>query len=448
MSYTSRSAVAALLAFTAPIAAAQSRTPTPIRQATLTPAAAGRVPVSLKDASRNDRWLGLGPRDVRWAPDGLSLYFRWNQRPASNDLPEADLWFRADRDGGWVEPLSARDAELVPGEVVVWNASATRAAWTAGNAVYLYQAAATPTTRRLTTLEAAPTRLRFAERDATLHFMVGEALYRYRLDAGELDVVAARVTADPTARTDAATHLVQQQLELSERVRESARLRDLRRRVDRHQSQRPQAIPVLTGSRLDDIQLSPDGRVVTFRVRTAVASRSPTKYIDYADASGYAKVLDARGKVGEPRDRIRLGALTINPDVAAESLSVRWVALPEAGSEPTVPHGPYWSPDGTRAVVQFVGERDKDLWIASVDVGNGQTKVLAHDHDDGWLGGPPIQSNYTGPTLLEWLPDGRVILSRCALVMLKRFGKSTMCPVTSPWEFLVTLRRLKPSEWR
>ena len=408
MSFTPCTA-AALLAFTASIVAAQSRTQTPIRQATLTPATAGRVAVSLKDASRNDRWLGLGPRDVRWAPDGLSLYFRWNQRPAPNDLPEADPWFRADRDGGWVEQVATPDAELVPGEVVVWNTSATRAAWTAGNAVYLYHVASTPATRRVAALETAPTRLRFAERDAALHFMVGESLYRYRLDDGELAVVAVRVTVDPSIRTAAAMHLAEQQLELSARVRERARLRDLRGQIDRGQPRRPQGIPVPTGSRLEEIQLTPDGRFFTFRVRTPASNRPLTKYIDYADASGYAKVLEARGKVGEPRDHVRLGALTIAPAVAAESLIVRWIALPEAGNEQTIPHGPSWSPDGTRAVVQFVGERDHDLWIADVDVASGRTRVVAHDHDDGWLGGPPVQSNYTGPALLEWLVDGQLV---------------------------------------
>ena len=119
--------IAAVLALLlAPVVTgAQARIATPIRQATLAPSAVTTVPVTLRDASRDERWLGLGPRDVRWAPDGASLYFRWNRDPASNDLADADPWFRADRDGAWVEQLSARDAEFVPGDQVLWNAAAT-----------------------------------------------------------------------------------------------------------------------------------------------------------------------------------------------------------------------------------------------------------------------------------------------------------------------------------
>lgn len=390
---------------------AQQRSATPIRQATLTGPATTPLPVTLRDASRNDRWLGLGPRDVRWSPDGLSIYFRWNQRPASNDLAEADPWFRADRDGAWVEKVSPRDAEFVPGEMVAWDTKASRAAWSSGNAVYLYTAGAGGGIRRVAALEKAPSRVRFAEHDAVLHFMVGEALYRYDLAQGALNVLAARVTVDATSKTPAAARLAEQQRELFDRVRERDRLRALRGALDRSMPQRPHPIPVASGSFVEDIRLSPDGRFVTVVVRTAASNRPPTRYLDYLDPSGYSKVLEAREKVGEPRDRFRFGVMTFDPSVAADSATIRWVSLPEAGTEATYPEGPSWSPDGARAIVQFVGERDKDLWIASVDLATARTTVLSHDHDDAWIGGPPVQSNNFGPTHAEWISNEQLVIA-------------------------------------
>ena len=377
----------------------------------MTAATTTPVPVSLRDASRNDRWLGLGPRDLRWAPDGATLYFRWNQRPASNDVPEADPWFRTDRDGSWVEQVSARDAEFVPAETVEWNAGASRAAWSTANAVYLHEAGRTPSTRRILALESAPSRLRFAERDKALHFMVGEALYRYDFDAGALSVIATRVTRDASEKTPVAARLAEQQRQLFERTRERARQRDLRAQLDRTRTARPFPIPVAAGARLEDVFLSPDGRFVTVRVRTPAANRPPTRYMDYLDASGYARTLEARSKAGEARDRIRLGVIAMDQSAAADSVKIRWLTLAAAGDESTIPHGPTWSPDGLRAVVQFVGERAKDLWITEVDLVSGKLTVLAHDHDDAWLGGPPVQSNNTGPTLLEWLADGSLVFA-------------------------------------
>jgi hypothetical protein len=52
--------------------------------------------VTLREASRDDRWLGVGVRDVRWAPDGSAVYFRWPPNPAPGDDPGADPWWRVD----------------------------------------------------------------------------------------------------------------------------------------------------------------------------------------------------------------------------------------------------------------------------------------------------------------------------------------------------------------
>lgn len=428
------------LARTAPFSAAQGpgRVPTPIRQSSMTAPTTAPVPVSLEDASHDDRWLGLAPRDVRWSPDGAYIYFRWNQRPATSDLPQGDPWFRTDANGSWTEQLSSQETEMVPGDDLVWNRAGTTSAWSAGNSLYLYRATATPSTRRIATFERPPQHVRFAEKDEALHFMVGESLYRYRLAQRAIDVIAMRVTVDAPSRTPAAVRLAEQQRELSAHVRENDRQRALAGRLAREEPGRAQGIPVAAGSRLEDIQLAPDAKTLTFRVRTPSPSRPPTKYIDYADASGYSKVLDARPKVGEPRDRVRLGILGVDAAVPPESLVVKWVSLPEAGSEGTVPHGPSWSPDGTRAVVQFAGEHAKDVWFASLDVATGRTTLITHDHDDGWIGGPPIQSNYTNPAFFRWLGDGSFVFAseRSGWSHLHRVKTDgSVEPLTSgPWE--------------
>ena len=36
---------------------------------------------------------------------------------------------------------------------------------------------------------------------------------------------------------------------------------------------------------------------------------------------------------------------------------------------------------------------------------------MTHDHDDAWIGGPPVQANYLQPALLEWLPGDRFVFA-------------------------------------
>ena len=387
------------------------RQTTPIRQSTLTFETATQQPLSLREASRNNRWLGLGVRDVRWAPDGSVVYFRWNEHPESNDLAAADPWFRAGRDGAWVERVAVDEVEFIPAGSVVWNRRGDRAVWANSGSVYWYDRAA-GSTRQVVTLQQPAQGVRFSFDGAAIEFEAREALYRYRIADGSLAVVAAKVPPDREEQTAAAEWLAAQQRELLQHIRNQDELReraDLLERSGAHL--RPQPIPVAAAATLDNIQLSPDGAHLTFRARTRDGRRQPTQYIDYVDESGYSRVREARSKVGEPRDVVRMGVVSVDPTVPAESVVVRWVKIEQAGDERTVPHGPYWNLGGTRAVAQFIGENHQDVWIAEVDMETGVATVLGHDHDDAWIGGPPIQANYLQPALLEWVSDDRFVFA-------------------------------------
>lgn len=65
----------------------------PLRQAALAPGLE-RAPLTLRDTARGDRWIGVGVRGARFAPDGRYVYFRWNSKPRPDEDPEADPWFR------------------------------------------------------------------------------------------------------------------------------------------------------------------------------------------------------------------------------------------------------------------------------------------------------------------------------------------------------------------
>ena len=82
------------------------------------------------------------------------------------------------------------------------------------------------------------------------------------------------------------------------------------------------------------------------------------------------------------RDRFRLGVVAYNPTVLPEEVEVWWIELAEAGEQHTVPHGPYWNLEGTRGIVQFIGEHHQDLWMAEVNLDSASLAVLTHDHDD------------------------------------------------------------------
>ncbi|MEZ4417919.1 MAG: prolyl oligopeptidase family serine peptidase [Gemmatimonadota bacterium] len=384
----------------------------PLRQSNLTAVMAEPRELTLRDASRNDRWLGLGVRDVRWAPDGAAVYFRWKQDPASDDLPEDDPWFRVDAGATGATELTAREAQVVPAERLSWSADGVRAAWGSGRSVFLYDRSHDPRTRMVAALESAVREVRLARSGREIEVEADGSLWIYHVDAGALRLFATRHEVPEPKRTAEGAWLRTEETRLFEETR--ARLdREARlAQADRLGDPSPVlALPVEPGETVDQIQRSPDGRFVTFRARRRAVDRPATQYIDYLDPSGYSTVHEARGKAGEPRDRFRLGIVAADASVERDSAQVTWVSFPEAEEQETVPHGPWWSLDGTRALVQLIGEDHQDLWIAELDPRTGTLRVLAHDHDDAWIGGPPVQANTLQPALLEWLPDGSFVFA-------------------------------------
>jgi len=384
----------------------------PLRQSELTfeTAGAGR-PVTLRDASRDDRWLGVGVREVRWAPDGSRVYFRWHERPEPGEDPDADPWFTADREGRFVEEVPLAETDRIPGDSVAWSAEGRWAAWSRNGALHLYDREGPPDRRIRSVFRGSEPPENVGLRAGGVEFTLGEDLYRYDLPSGPMRRLTRRHPVAEEGR-EVARWLEDDQPRLFRHLRdEKEREAAAAARERRGPPEAPQAIPVEAEERIESPRLSPDGRWLTFRARKPAPDAEETEYMDYVTRSGFARALPARPKVGEPRDRYRLGIVRYDPTVDPDSVEVAWMTLEEAGDRPLVPHGPLWSPEGDRALVVVLSRDHKDRWIAELEMETGRATVLAHDRDDAWLGGPPVQPNYFRPGLVEWLPGGRIVFA-------------------------------------
>jgi len=391
---------------------AAGETPLPLRQSKLTTETAGQPQtLTLRDASRNDRWLGLGVRDVRWSLDGEAVYFRWNLDPQTDDDPDADPWFRVSRDGTEIREVELSDVARIPAADPGWSRDGMRAAWIREGTLFVYSGGAADGERiRAAVSTDRPCSRASISRDGThVHFTIGEDLYRYGIDSGVVQQISRVHRTPPDTTTKAGEWLKTQQLVLFDLHRKGKELREAAERRKRLVHTTPQAIPIPPGETTDNVRISPDGRFLVFRSIKKAADRPPTRYMDFASESGYAEVHEARAKVGEPQDTYRMGIVRIDPSVAPDDVAVVWLSLAEADGRETVPWGPYWDPESDRAVIQVISADAKDCWIADLDLENGGLDVIVHNHEPEWLGGPPIQPNYILPGLLEWIPSGRFV---------------------------------------
>ncbi len=356
------------------------------------------------------RVLGLAPRDLRWAPDGSEVHFRWHENPAPSQLPDDDPWFAASRDGSALRELTEAEVRRMPGsnrvrarfaEVEAWSRDGTLFIWTGDGGVRaVFSVAGTIGALRMRPDGSAAL---FATRGLAANATESGDLWEHRVASGITRQVA-EVTAAEDESSDQEAWLKKQQAELVDVVRERKERDD--RRGDLRRARRehlPQAIPMPKGERAVDLRLSPDGRFVVFRARKDPATPKRTRFMEFVNESGQAIGKDARPKVGEALPAWRMGIVEVDPKTRPEDIEIRWV---EDGIEKdTVIHGPYWSPDGRHAAVQTLSMDHKERWISLLDLETGTLRHVDHQIEESWIGGPLVVGRWSPGTLL-WLDDG------------------------------------------
>jgi dipeptidyl aminopeptidase/acylaminoacyl peptidase len=418
-----------------------------ISQSDLTPADADpEFHLTLDHLGQDLRWLGLAPRQVTWSPDGASIYFRWREDPEPGQHPDTDPWYVTDPRGRSVRRLSDEEAAQIPAPNIRYSGDREVAAWISGGTLLLWTR--DEGTRAVFSIARDLSNLSVSWDGAQVFFSTqGQRgfseqitqesgdLWAYDVGKGrvrQIAVVATKV-AEPS---DQDKWLGEQQLELIEIVAKRKRDRETADLVRREMLPgQPQSIPIEKDALAYNLRLSPDGRFITFQWIKDPRRDHRTSYMEFVNEDGQATERMARPKVGEPLASYKMGIVHVDPTVDPDSVEVTWV---DAGTEKdVVVHGPYWNPQGTKAVVQILSMDHKDRWISLLDVESGETEVIDHQHEDAWIGGPLVEGRWS-PGFLQWLPDGEAF----------GFGSTA-----SGWAMLYlgsvdgTVRQLTDGEW-
>ncbi len=423
--------------------------------------------ITLDHLGGGPRAFGLAPRDLRWSPDGSTLYFRWREDPAPGQLPDDDPWFAVDAAGTELIPLDEAAVREIPGADIARSADGRVMAWTREGTLWVWTAEGGARPVFAGARAAGAVRVRpdgsavlFATTGLTAASTEHGDLWEFRTGSGLLRQVAAVTAAQKDPESQEAW-LEAQQEELLGVVRDrkarEERRRDLRRT---RRAAGPQGIPAPEGERAVDLRLSPDGRHIVFRSRKDPAQPKRTSFMEFVNLSGQATEKDARPKVGEALPSWRMGIVAVDPSVRPEDIEVRWV---EDGVEgDTVIHGPWWSPDGSHAAVQVLSVDHKQRWIGLLDLGTGTIRTVDHQTEEAWIGGPLVVGRWS-PGYLEWLPDSEAFAfgstaSGWAMLLLANADGEVTPLTTGSFEvrsaelapdgesFLVTASREHPGE--
>ena len=377
---------------------------------------------------RGPRLVGYAPTGVYWSQDSQRVYFRWKQSDEPR-LKETSLYV-INRDGSGLRRLSEVEAKQAPPAGGELSKDRTMTVFTDEGDIFIYDHAR-GARRQITRTVDAETNARFTFDQRRIYFTRQNNLYVIALDGGSLEQLTDVRTgggATPSATpkgTDSQEYLKKEERSLLDAVRERAEQREEqeKRRKER-EKRKPFSLP--TGQNVFNLNLSPDGKRVIATVTEPATGAKNIIVPNYVTESGYTEDIPGRSKVGDAQNRARLVIIdaetgeTKNVDhgqklpaaAAAQRAETNTTEPARVESQTKTSPAPkdrevqlsqlQWSEDGKNAVLMARAADNKDRWVMLLDPVTGKTKVLAHIHDDAWVGGP-------GANTLGWLPDNATV---------------------------------------
>jgi dipeptidyl aminopeptidase/acylaminoacyl peptidase len=405
--------------------------------------------LTVEKIMRDPKWIGTSPSNAFWSPDSKKIYFSWNP-----DKKMSDSMYVYTVGSGAPVKANLQEVQLTQAiNNATFNEKRTKKLYVLRGDLYMVDIASNKTTRITQTQdqEFAP---RFILNDEWVVYNRNQNLFGWNTASGitlQLTNITRGTetaatftvptgggrggfgggTAAPqrtaaTATTATQTQepwLRQQQLDIFDVLRERKEKRDARADFLRVNRDSVELRSIGIGEKsLQSLQISPDGRFVTYRLYTAPASGKNTIVPDYVTESGFTTDIPARTKVGAPLGRYEFFVFDKTKDkvisVTTDSASIPGIMdqpdyvkdYPKQFGNRRAPvrgvmiNGPYWNPSGSVAIVDIRSQDNKDRWIMQLDAETGKLKLLDRQRDDAWIGGPGVSG--FGATF-GWIDDAQ-----------------------------------------
>ncbi|WP_345949909.1 prolyl oligopeptidase family serine peptidase [Mucilaginibacter sp. PAMB04274] len=396
--------------------------------------------LTIEKIMSDPKWMGTSPDGVRWSDDSKKIYFNWNSQNA-----DRSSLYAITPGNVKPQPVSLEERKALTGNGV-WNKKHTIKLFERNGDIFLSdlkQGKVLPlalTTDR----ESNPA---FSSDETKVLFMRNDNLYALKLNGGELAQLTnfTRTGTAPATATGLGQRggsrqvggqqgaaiagnpqerwLRNQQTELFEVVREKAKNDRLDAAERRElQSKALKSIPIGEQS-LSFVQLSPNGRYITYRLIKAADGAKITQVPAYVNASGFTEDIPNRTKVGSPQSSSQSFIFDTQRDTVY-SISTKEIPgikdlpdyvkdYPKQLDERTksnedrkvVVQGPIWSPNSQYAIAIVTAQDNKDRWVMKLDPTTGKLSLLDRQHDEAWIGGPGIGGGGFSAGSTGWLDN-------------------------------------------
>ncbi|OGX87796.1 S9 family peptidase [Hymenobacter glacialis] len=376
------------------------------------------------------QWMGASPSNVYWGEDGKRIYFSWNPEKARRDS-----LYSVAPDGGKPQKISLREQRALPASRGQYDQRRARKVYEKDGDIYLLDLK-TQRARRVTNTAERETEADFALLDRVVSYTRGGNLFTWDPATGETTQRTDFRRGPRPAGTDlspAEKSLKAGQMALFEVIRQRDQDVKAREKQQKALAQlRPKAI-YLGAKTIENLQLSPDGRFVTYSIQAAPDKQKVAIVPSFVTASGFTEDISTRTKVGATQTAYEMGIYDIGRDTTfvlgykelkgldelpayrkeyqlqakapqpADSTKAKKEKKPTETRRIT-PFRPVWSDNGQRAFLVMRAADNKDRWLVSLDPATQKISLLDRQRDEAWISGPGIGN---GAGNVGWLADNR-----------------------------------------
>ncbi len=374
------------------------------------------APLTVEKIMRDPKWMGTSPSNPFWDMDGETLYFNWNpDNAAADSLYKINL-----KNPIPVKLTKFERAEVISLDNMVYNQTHTAATYEKNGDLFYYRIKDKKKVQ-LTNSQSFESNPGFGFNDKSIIYRLDNNLFSWNILDGTTKQLTNFVTGNESAEKEK-TNMQNNWLE-TDQMREFEVLKKRKadaeeRKEARKQNETKQLKKLYTGNKqLIGVQISNDGRFISYRLRNIV-SNTRTLIPDYVTESGYTETITGRSKVGQALAKEEFFIYDNQADslIKIDTKQIPGIydipefykdyplelkAKQEKKEERNVNFSSLnWSLNTAYAVLELRAQDNKDRWLMLWDTATKKLSLIDRQHDDAWIGGPGINSFYTG-----WIDD-------------------------------------------
>jgi dipeptidyl aminopeptidase/acylaminoacyl peptidase len=369
--------------------------------------------LKLEEIMKGNSFIGHQPSNIRWTMDGNKILFDWNPY----DQPGSST-YAYDVKTGVTDSVTADFYKKNAPYSDVKNSSC--ALYTLRGDLYRYDLKSRMVKPILVNSDRIYD-LQYSIGNNRFYFRMGSGFYEYNdINRGIKEIV--RFKKGPAPSEKELNYMETEELELFEYHQENKERKEWNEEFNIFKSN---DIPTIyyNESSVSNVQISGMGGFITYSVND-YPKNNDTHVENHISKDGHTYTSNARAKVSDKDPNHKLGIYDMMNDT---SYFVDFSNLPDIRKKPDylkdygdstalyekdrniIMHKLIYSENGKRNVLDIRSYDNKDRWIVSVSLKNGAIRVIDHQHDEAWIGGPGISSWNMVSGTLGWTQDNNSI---------------------------------------